>query len=232
MIHSKLLPESEREKEGITGEDLALNKDIGWFNERFVSNPWTHAVLHLRLQQHTVHETPGIPATLALSRGDRRLECPKVPVLGNQTNASGLLLCVDPVQLFPMLQSSRVGHRASHPALMSAAHNYQNPGGLIRGNLEVLEKIGLFLESEGFLRALKSPLKRWNFPSSGTDRYNAVNGRGSVSEDRDIEPDVEGTLWGLRGCRRSLWGYRRARAGLATRAHLAASRTSKQLVLI
>lgn len=31
------LQEAEHEKEGITGDDLALNKDIGWFNERFVS---------------------------------------------------------------------------------------------------------------------------------------------------------------------------------------------------
>ncbi|KAK3339261.1 hypothetical protein B0H65DRAFT_295333 [Neurospora tetraspora] len=112
-----------------------------------LATPWTHAVLHLRLPGAYCGEIPGIPATLALSRGESRgAIASKVqgPCAWKPDQCFGNFFCALIPSNCPMLQSSCVGHRASHPALMSAAHQSTRPW--LVGTWDVLE----FLEKIGY----------------------------------------------------------------------------------
>lgn len=201
------------------GEDLALNKDIGWFNERFVSKPWTHAVLHLRLPEHAYCvENPWYPsnsyATWCISRGGpspRKSQglCAWKP----DRCLRGFFCALNPVLPFNAPMVMRWTPGLSHPALMSAAHQspqYQTLASRYVGFSGIPREDRSFLESWASLENIGD--LSW----SDVNGYNAVNERGSVSRDRRESGQTKRRRSGAQGLRMCSLGRQTTGAGLGT----------------
>ena len=118
------MQKAEHEKEGITGEDLALNKDIGWFNERFVTSrgPTPSCI---RSQQHRYYaQNPGIPGhSCAISRGAVASKVQRSLCLETRPMPRDFFLYIPLIPSnCPMLQSASWDNGLT-PRPMSATHN-------------------------------------------------------------------------------------------------------------